>query len=200
MKVFSVAFNRSNSANKKRDDRPFPPMTGENYGTYIISSPPRFDKVCGTLPRSHNRSSVPDLCYQNGFTIYDDDDRRVIHANQKRSGSLSNPESPKMSLKNPFQRSRSSSGRQHQKQNGFVRNENGYGNNGFAREENGFVWPTRIDPIANHRDEPIYSEPIHPMTTQIREAERRTMLKYYPDPNDPVQISNHIYEYLVSRR
>lgn len=96
--------------------------------------------------------------------------------------------------------------------------------------ENGFVWPTSILPSLpgrtksnqslnggdqnknksnhqhnnnnsnhHHPDEPIYSEPLPPMSSQVREAER-TVLKFYPDPTDPVQISNHIYEYLVTRR
>ena len=48
-------------------------------------------------------------------------------------------------------------------------------------------------------NEPIYSEPLPPMSSQVKEAEHRTNIKYFPDPNDPVQISNHIYEYLVKK-
>ena len=49
-------------------------------------------------------------------------------------------------------------------------------------------------------NEPIYSEPLPPMCSQVKEAEvHRTNAKYFPDPNDPVQISNHIYEYLVKK-
>ena len=48
-------------------------------------------------------------------------------------------------------------------------------------------------------NEPIYSEPLPPTHSQVREAEHRTNIKYFPDPNDPVQISNHIYEYLVKK-
>ena len=49
-------------------------------------------------------------------------------------------------------------------------------------------------------NEPIYSEPLPPMCSQVKEAEvLRTNKKYFPDPNDPVQISNHIYEYLVKK-
>ena len=48
-------------------------------------------------------------------------------------------------------------------------------------------------------NEPIYSEPLPPISSQVKEAEHRTNIKYFPDPNDPVQISNHIYEYLVKK-
>ena len=44
----------------------------------------------------------------------------------------------------------------------------------------------------NNNNEPIYSEPFPP--------ENESANKFYPDPHDPVQISNHIYEYLVSKR
>ena len=47
--------------------------------------------------------------------------------------------------------------------------------------------------------EPIYSEPLPPMNNQVKEAEHRKNIKYFPDPNDPVQISSHIYEYLVKK-
>ena len=48
-------------------------------------------------------------------------------------------------------------------------------------------------------NEPIYSEPLPPLSSQVKEAEHRKNIKYFPDPNDPVQISNHIYEYLVKK-
>jgi hypothetical protein len=55
----------------------------------------------------------------------------------------------------------------------------------------------------NHRDyvvnnEPIYSEPMVPPIEQANNSDKLT--KFFPDPRDPVQISNHIYEYLVTQR
>lgn len=44
-----------------------------------------------------------------------------------------------------------------------------------------------------NNNEPIYSEPFPPENEEPK-------MKFYPDPHDPVQISNHIYEYLVSKR
>ena len=44
----------------------------------------------------------------------------------------------------------------------------------------------------DNNNEPIYSEPFPP--------ENNEKLKFFPDPRDPVQISHHIYEYLVSKR
>ena len=57
----------------------------------------------------------------------------------------------------------------------------------------------RIDNNNRNSNEPIYSEPLPPTHSQVKEAEHRTNIKYFPDPNDPVQISNHIYEYLVKK-
>ena len=203
-------------------------MEESSAGTYIISSPPRYEPIfyrnnsAHTLQYAHNNnfsrpprpSSISDI-YRNGgssisggssggFTIYDEERFGGSSSggfNRKRHGSYSNPESPKISLKNPFQRSRSSSGRTRSNSKSahtFVSSEN---------SANGFVWPTTIMPpndgLSSGRnpkyEEPIYSEPLPPMSSQIREAERTT-LRFYPNPNDPVQISNHIYEYLVSRR
>ena len=226
MKMFSVPFNRSGSSRKRsggRDDRPFPSTLGgeDNSGTYIISSPPRYEHVRypvttdlpgshggpgGTLPRLQQRS-VPEMLNHSGFTIYDDHSPAGILKphngdSRKRAGSLSNPSSPKMFLKNPFQRSRSSSGRQRLSKGANLVANNMNNNNSSKALPNGMVWPTSIAPMISSRgtsEEPIYSEPLPPVASQIKEAER-TMLKFYPDPNDPVQISNHIYEYLVTRR
>ena len=57
----------------------------------------------------------------------------------------------------------------------------------------------QIDDNSGQINEPIYSEPLPPAQSQVKEAEHRTNIKYFPDPNDPVQISNHIYEYLVKK-
>ena len=43
----------------------------------------------------------------------------------------------------------------------------------------------------DNNNEPIYSEPFPPESPE--------KLKFFPDPRDPVQISHHIYEYLVKR-
>ena len=187
----------------------------ENHGTYIISSPPRFDDTLNSerMSKPAHRNSVPDLLNNSGFTIYDDQQTQpfypppqqqqkrpppppygsaVLQSQQRKrhGGNFSNPGSPKLTLRNPFQRSRSSSGRRRHHQQP-------------QPSETGFVWPTMTagsnTPVQQPKEEPIYSEPLPPVTPQIREAER-TMLRFYPDPNDPVQISNHIYEYLVSRR
>ena len=52
---------------------------------------------------------------------------------------------------------------------------------------------------SENTNEPIYSEPLPPTQCPVKEAEHRTNIKYFPDPNDPVQISHHIYEYLVKK-
>lgn len=220
MKVFSVSFgggssrsgsssassSSSSSSSTKRpssgpvkDDRPFPSPSkyeeSSSAGTYIISSPPRYEHI-----------RVP--AHYQGFRIYEDGSsgsgaRKA--GGGSRFGCHSNPESPKLSLRNPFQRSRSSSSSGRHKAKALPRAGSGE-----------FVWPTAILPAKqqqqhsnNHNkpaspsteedDEPIYSEPLPPVTHQIREA-GRTALKYFPDPASPVQISSHIYEYLVSRR
>ena len=48
----------------------------------------------------------------------------------------------------------------------------------------------------NNNSEPIYSEPF-PLESDLSVNSKR---KFFPDPHDPVQISHHIYEYLVSKR
>ena len=63
----------------------------------------------------------------------------------------------------------------------------------------------------NNNSEPIYSEPFPPDVTLQNEdlllerpkkssSNDSGLPKFFPDPHDPVQISNHIYEYLVSKR
>jgi len=70
----------------------------------------------------------------------------------------------------------------------------------------------------NHNNsEPIYSEPFPPDQNELNSSgsgqspllvsngsknhHHQSMgIKFFPDPHDPVQISNHIYEYLVSKR
>ena len=51
--------------------------------------------------------------------------------------------------------------------------------------------------------EPIYCEPLPPpcmaRSAEVRELERSSV-KFFPDPSNPTQISDHIYEYLVSRK
>ena len=66
----------------------------------------------------------------------------------------------------------------------------------------------------NHNNsEPIYSEPFPPDQNELNSSgsgqspllvsngsKNHHGIKFFPDPHDPVQISNHIYEYLVSKR
>ena len=69
----------------------------------------------------------------------------------------------------------------------------------------------------NSTSEPIYSEPFppdHPNFDEVSEQLKSSHQlcnskiinsskpngKFFPDPRDPVQINNHIYEYLVSKR
>ncbi len=104
------------------------------------------------------------------FVVYDDEH----FPKRRRPGNLSNPESPKPFLRNPFfQRSRS--------------NSSGGKGNGTRRPQSpdeSLMWPT----------EPIYSEPLPPLSSRIKAAERRSV------PQQQQQLSTHIYEYLVSRR
>ena len=106
------------------------------------------------------------------------------------------------SMKSPFQRSRSASGRR--RRDGACHSSGG----------GGFVWPNQFYPAIaaaassttmmtkTTTSEPIYSEPLPPMTLQVREAEKKSVQKQcYPNPHEPAeQISQHIYEYLVTRR
>jgi hypothetical protein len=67
----------------------------------------------------------------------------------------------------------------------------------------------------NNNSEPIFSEPFPPDNQNFEVSELKSSQshqlnskiisskangKFFPDPRDPVQISNHIYEYLVSKR
>ena len=69
----------------------------------------------------------------------------------------------------------------------------------------------------NSTSEPIYSEPFPPdhqnfeVVSELKSSQSHHQLnskiisskangKFFPDPRDPVQINNHIYEYLVSKR
>jgi hypothetical protein len=193
----------------------------------VTSTPNRYEPIRFPAPAEGNRRSFPDLrCHQSSFTIYDEErqlhhyreqqqlQEQQLHQERKRNhsqGYHSNPESPHLgNSRGHFQRSRSSSGR-FRSLKGFI------GGGGAAAEEDrgqsrgrqqhrpesadGLVWPTSIVPggASSAPAEPIYSEPLPPITSQIREAEK-TKLRYFPDPSDPVQISNHIYEYLVNRR
>jgi len=53
-------------------------------------------------------------------------------------------------------------------------------------------------PESGQNNEPIYCEPLPPPT--MSRAGDRNAIKYFPDPSNPNQITDHIYEYLVSRR
>ena len=221
---------------RSRDDRPFPsPSAAMPGGAYVISPPPRYYEAHAVAAQaSHTlqfvrapaaqhrgrgggggaawRGSNPDLRRMNnsGFTIYDDDDEALSRG--RRRGSSGAGEKGLRSMKNPFQRSRSTSGgrrsgSQHDSRRGPC---------SAGQEDVGFVWPAHFYPaVATNNSpaavtpssEPIYSEPLPPMTLRVREAEKKIVLKqsasptFSPDPMcDSANISNHIYEYLVTRR
>ena len=75
----------------------------------------------------------------------------------------------------------------------------------------------QLDNVNNNStsSEPIYSEPFPPDHQNFEVSELKSSQshqlnskiisskangKFFPDPRDPVQINNHIYEYLVSKR
>ena len=225
---------------RSRDDRPFPsPSAAMPGGAYVISPPPRYYEAHAVAAQaSHTlqfvrapaaqhrgrggggggaawRGSNPDLRRMNnsGFTIYDDDDAALSALSRgRRRGSSGAGEKGLRSMKNPFQRSRSTSGGR--------RSGNHHGSCSAGQEDVGFVWPAHFYPAvaANNSSaavtpssEPIYSEPLPPITLRVREAEKKVVLKqsapataspaFSPDPAcDSANISNHIYEYLVTRR
>ena len=228
---------------RSRDDRPFPPTSAAiPSGAYIISSPPRYhDGNSGgggvTAQTSHTlqfvrgsaqhrgrgsgggaawRGSNPDLRRMNnsGFTIYDYEETSSGLSRGRRRGSGGSAGGMGlMSMRDPFQRSRSSSGGR--RSVGHHRPVHCP----MSEDDRGFVWPSHFYPaLASNcpaaaatptSAEPIYSEPLPPMTMRVREAEKKMVLKqstafstaFSPDPQcDPAPISNHIYEYLVTRR
>ena len=177
------------------------------------------------------RGSNPDLKRMNnsGFTIYADSEEcgggggsdwppsglstgrpRRRHGSSGALFSGGEGENGIRSMKKPFQRSRSASGRRRE---GSCRSS-GHTDGGGGGGGGGFVWPTPFYPAiavaaaaassttaATTASEPIYSEPLPPMAMQVREAEKKSVQKQcYPNPSEPAQISQHIYEYLVTRR
>ncbi|CAB4054770.1 unnamed protein product [Lepeophtheirus salmonis] len=71
--------------------------------------------------------------------------------------------------------------------------------NSCSNSNKDFVFYTSNDCMES---EPIYSEPITPPPSQQKGNHLPSLQKgmIYPDPRDPVQICNHIYEYLVNRK
>lgn len=185
----------SRGRSKKIDDRPFPPqleehpyfnyfpMVQQNYYTRYVPRPPAYQ-----LPPP---PPAPPSTLGGG-------------APRKRHGSFSSEnQAGKFSGNNFHFRSRSSSGRfrymktpsdfyviqNHSKSNETLDHFNNNNNH------------------HNHsREEPIYSEPFPPenemndLKSHHHLNHHGSKIKYYPDPSDPVQISNHIYEYLVSKK
>ena len=185
----------SRGRTKKIDDRPFPPqleehtyfnyfppMVQQNYYTRYVPRPPPAYQLPPPPP------APPSTIMGGGFS-----------QQRKRHGSFSSEnQSSKISgsQQQHFHfRSRSSSGRfrymktpsdfyvihNHSKSNETLDHFNNNNN--------------------HNREEPIYSEPFPPENDiLIKNDHVNKQLKYYPDPRDPVQISNHIYEYLVSKK
>ena len=191
--------------------------------------------VRGSVQHRGGRGSNPDLRRMNnsGFTIYDDYEEASPSLSRGRrrhgtGGGASNGGAGEMglrSMKNPFQRSRSTSGGRRSSSHHELggRDSSRRQDQSLMSEDDGhgFVWPTHFYPAmaANSTSaaaamtptssEPIYSEPLPPLTMQVREAEKKMVLKqssasppaFSPHPqSEPGQISNHIYEYLVTRR
>ncbi len=208
MRVFGVpAFARGStrkSGSKSRDDRPF--INGDHSVPIPVPA--------STANRSPNGAN-------GSFVIYDDEIGRQW-ALKNGCYSNSNPNSPKSSsiMKNPFHRTRSNSA--DRSSNGYY--VNGINNKARTRSSSvdmnggGLVWATNIPPISqqfgnnnnNQKSEPIYSEPLPPLTSQhpmqmVRAAERTSVARLSYDggnssAHNSTQLSSHIYEYLVSRR
>ena len=166
------------------------------------------------------RGSNPDLGRMNtsGFTIYDEYEEASsssLSRGRRRGSSGGAGEKGLRSMKNPFQRSRSTSGGRTTSSHHELRH--GPCQRGEDDRERGFVWPTHFYPAMATKSpatatptssEPIYSEPLPPMTMRVREAEKKLVLKQSTTAaaspstfsRDPAEISTHIYEYLVTRR
>ena len=210
----------SRGRSKKIDDRPFPPQLEEhpyfnyfpvvqqNYYTRYVPRPPPAYQLPPPPPAPPSTLSSAGPGGTNcGFNQH-----------RKRHGSFSSENhSSKLSQasSNNFHfRSRSSSGRfrymktpsdfyviqNHSKSNETLDhfNNNNHHHHNLAGNSN------------SPREEPIYSEPFPPendlshhhvgVGNNIASHAVNKQLKFYPDPRDPVQISNHIYEFLVSSK
>lgn len=163
----------SRGRSKKIDDRPFPPQLEEHpYFNYFPMAQQNY--YTRYLPRQPPAYQLPPP--PPAPPMFSNEQRR-------RHGSFSENHlhHQRSSTQNFHIRSRSSSGRfRHMKtpMNDFF--------NAVHSKSN-----DQLDHV-NNNNEPIYSEPFPP--------ENESPNKFYPDPHDPVQISNHIYEYLVSKR
>ena len=152
------------------------------------------------------------------------------HMPRQRHGSFSETQrSTASSLVNQHSgnfhfRSRSTSGRfRHMKTPG---NNPDYFANGLGSNNHATIHlmssksNDQLDNVNNNSNssEPIYSEPFPPdhqnfdEVSELKSSQNHHQLnskiinsskpngKFFPDPRDPVQINNHIYEYLVSKR
>ena len=120
-------------------------------------------------------------------------------------------------------RSRSTSGRfRHMKTPGSNPAADYFGNGGSNNHATIHLMSSKsndqLDNVNNNStSEPIYSEPFPPdhqnfePVSELKSSQSHHQLnskiisskangKFFPDPRDPVQINNHIYEYLVSKR
>lgn len=200
MKVFSVSLSRNfhtsttysqRSSKKQKDDRPFmneqiindtqsdiPSGCKSNTKGYPnrreckSSNRHENSSLCKSNFNSNFRSSIPDL-----FPRLSNKEER------KGGGSWSNPSSPRLSWRSPFRRTKSGGG----------------GHNDGSEAHLKPVIPHSRVGSTKLVDEPIYSEPLTPMASQIKAAEKTTLSRH-SQSTENVRISSHIYDYLGSRR
>ncbi len=197
----------SRGRSKKFDDRPFPPQLEEhpyfNYFPAMMQQQhyPRYAPAPtkgGSTPSYFGGQPgggpppppplPPNMVYQGPPMM-----------NRRRHGSFSNLDNFGPPKNGFHQRSRSSSGRFRQMKTPL----------NFQGGGGQMIHPQRLrgqskssDSILFGGQEPIYSEPLPPNNDSsegLTPSPPGGEIKYYPDPHDPVQIHNHIYEYLVSK-
>ena len=172
---------------KRIDDRPFPPQLEEHpYFNYFPTAQQNY--YTRYLPRPPPAYQLPPPPPAPPMPLNYDQQRR-------RHGSFSeNHHRSQHGTHNFHQhfRSRSSSGRfRHMK----TPQDWSFVHHGHSKSSD------QLDHVNNNNNnEPIYSEPFPPEDiVGGNVGVGNNLTKFYPDPHDPVQISNHIYEYLVSK-
>ena len=149
------------------------------------------------------------------------------HMPRQRHGSFSETQRSSAAIVNQHSgnfhfRSRSTSGRfRHMKTPGSNPAADYFGNGGSNNHATIHLMSSKsndqLDNVNNNStSEPIYSEPFPPdhqnfeVVSELKSSQSHQLNskiisskangKFFPDPRDPVQINNHIYEYLVSKR
>ena len=162
----------SRGRSKRIDDRPFPPQLEEHpyFNYFPVAQQNYYTRYVPRAPPAYQLPPPPPAPPLNAHPG---------GQMRRRHGSFSEQQQPASKFSQNFHfRSRSSSGRfRHMKTPADYHRESSRSNDHLDRDNN---------------NEPIYSEPFPP--------ENNDKLKFFPDPRDPVQISHHIYEYLVSKR